>query len=84
MQTNSPAQQRTRHMTPAAKAAVIQQRIEADRADRIAHEARFRTTRELWLTAEQAGLTQDELHALDMELAHGADVQALLAELRQF
>lgn len=84
MQTNSPAQQTTRRMTPAQKDAMLAERIAADTAARLAHEADFRAKQDFWHDARAAGLTPAELHALDMELAHGADVADLRASLRQF
>lgn len=84
MQTNSIRQQTTRRMTPAQKAAMLALRIDADRAVRVAHEEQFREIQAFWTAAHAAGLTPAELHALDMELMHGADVAALRAELRQF
>ena len=38
-----------------------------------AHAARFRAIQAMWQHAYAAGLTPNELHALDMALMHGAD-----------
>jgi hypothetical protein len=84
MRTNSPAQQTTRRMTSAAKAAMMQQRIADSYRDQEAHIAEFRAKQAFWRAAHAAGLSEAELHALDMELAHGADVDSLRASLSQF
>jgi hypothetical protein len=73
MRTNTAAQQTTRRMTSAAKAAMMAERIAADHAANEAHAARFNATSAMWTAAYAAGLTPAELHALDMALARGAD-----------
>ena len=70
MQTNTFRQQRTRRMTPAQKAAMMQERIVAGVAANEAHLKRQREITQMWAAAHAAGLTPAELHALDMALMH--------------
>ena len=77
MLTNSPAQQVTRRMTPAQKAAILDERIAADHAINEAHAARYRATVAMWRHAYEAQLTPAAMHALDMALAHGGDPEYL-------
>lgn len=84
MQTNSPRQRAVRHMTAAQKAAMLAADIEAACAVREANLKQYREQVAFWQDAHSAGLSAAELHALDMELMHGADVADLRASLRQF
>jgi len=84
MRTNSPAQVTTRRMSRDAKAAMMTQRIADGYAAQEAHIADFRAKQAFWRAAHDAGLTPEQLFALDMELAHGADVDSLRASLSQF
>jgi len=84
MRTNTPAQQTTRRMSREAKAAMMTQRIADGYREQEAHLAEVRAKQDFWRDAHAAGLTPAELHTLDMELAHGADVNDLRASLSQF
>ena len=77
MRTNTARQQATRRMTNEQKvhnmALLIAQNHEVNEA----HAARFKAIVAMWQHAEAAGLTPDEMHALDMALMRGEDPAVL-------